>query len=118
MAAAHLADAILDGRQQPGLLDHAGDVRRQRRGAGVAFLEGAQGGDQLRLQALGDYLVVAQDRRQVAVAVVEQLQQQVLHFYVVMVLRQAQGRRAFSGRAAGFVELGEQRLQVHKATPS
>ncbi|MNH03563.1 hypothetical protein D3C79_628300 [compost metagenome] len=118
VSAAHLADAVFDRRQQPGLLDHAGDVRRQRRGAGIAFLEGAQGGDQLRLQALGDYLVVAQDRRQVAVAVVEQLQQQVLHLHVVMVLRQAQGRRAFGGRAAGFVELGEQRLQVHKATPS
>ncbi len=118
VSAAHLAYAVFDRGQQPGLLDHAGNVRRQRRGAGITFLEGAQGGDQLRLQAFGDDLVVAQDRRQVAVVVVEQLQQQVLHFHLVMVLRQAQGRRAFGGRAAGFVELGEQRLQVHKATPS
>jgi len=118
VAAAHLANAVFDRGQQPGLLDHAGDVRRQRRGAGVAFLERAQGGDQLRLQALGDHVVVTQDGRQVAVAAVEQLQQQVLDLDVVVVLRQAQGRRAFSGRAAGFVELGEQRLQVHKATPS
>ncbi|MNP81558.1 hypothetical protein D3C76_1799540 [compost metagenome] len=75
MRTAHLAHTILDRGQYPGLLDHAGDVRRQRRGAGVALLEGTQGGHQLRLQALGDHVVVAQDQRQVTVAVVQQLQQ-------------------------------------------
>ena len=103
VAAAYLANAILDRCQQPGLLDHAGDVRRQRWGTGIAFLEGAQGGDQLRLQALGDDLIVAQDRCQVIVTAVEQLQQQVLNLDIVVMLRQAQGRRAFGGRAAGFV---------------
>ncbi|MNF08297.1 hypothetical protein D3C80_2086810 [compost metagenome] len=59
---------------------------RQRRGAGIAFLERAQGGDQLRLQALGDHLIVAQDRGQVIVTGVEQLQQQVFHLDIVVVL--------------------------------
>ena len=118
MGTAYLRDAVLDRCQQPGLFDHAGDMWRQRRGAGVAFLECAQGRYQLRLQALGDHIVVAQDWRQVSVAGIEQLQQQVLDFHVVVLLREAQGCSAFCRRAAGFVELGEQRLQVHKATPS
>ncbi|MNG03609.1 hypothetical protein D3C84_866980 [compost metagenome] len=118
VAGADLPLAEFDRGQHPGLFDHPGDVWRQCRCAGIALLEGAQRRHQLRLQALGNHIVVAQDGRQVVVVAVEQLQQQVLDLDVVMMLRQAQGRRAFSGRAAGFIQLGEQGLQVHRATPS
>ncbi|RMR10836.1 hypothetical protein ALP91_05631 [Pseudomonas savastanoi pv. glycinea] len=118
VAGADLRLTEFDRRQYPGLLDHARDVRRERRRPCVAFLERPQRGDQLCLQAIRHYVVVAQDHRQVVIVVVEQLQQQVLDFNVVVVLRQAQRSSAFSGSAARFVQLGEQGLQVHRETPS
>ncbi|MNL00469.1 hypothetical protein D3C87_1209030 [compost metagenome] len=118
MAGADLRLAELDGRQHPRLFDHAGQVRGQRRGAGIAFLERPQRRHQLRLQAFRHHVVMTQDGWQVVVVAVEQLQQQVLDLDIVMVFRQAQRRGAFGGGTAGVVQLGEQGLQVHRETPS
>ncbi|MNF61507.1 hypothetical protein D3C84_431520 [compost metagenome] len=61
---------------------------------------------------------MTQDGRQVVVVAIEQLQQQVLDFDIVVVFRQTQRRGAFGGGTAGVVQLGEQGLQVHRETPS
>ncbi|RMP35305.1 hypothetical protein ALQ23_05605 [Pseudomonas syringae pv. antirrhini] len=118
VAGADLCLAELDRRQHPGLFNHTGDVRRERGRPCIALFERPQRGDQLRLQAIRYHIVVTQDHRQVVVIVVEQLQQQMLDLNVVMVFRQAQRGSAFGGRAARFVQLGKQGLQVHRETPS
>ena len=69
---AHLGRAVVERADRPRVVEHQRDVRADRRRAGIAGLEVVEALRQLGRQARAVDTVLLEDRRDVAVGVVEQ----------------------------------------------
>ncbi len=109
---ADLRCAEFDRSDHPGLADQVHDLRRQTRRPGVARLQPVDGRRHRARHAGGVDLEMPQQRGDVRIVSLQQLEQPVLQLHVVIRPRQTQARRALQGPAAGFVQLGDQRFQI------
>ena len=112
MPGTHPVLPVVDGSERPGLFEEPGESRRKGRGAGVPRLQPVEGARQIPRHAGRVYFEVAENPRQVGIRRLDQLEQQVLDFDVIMRARQTEARRSLQRAAACSVELGYQRFQV------
>ena len=94
MPGTHPVLPVVDGSERPGLFEEPGESRRKGRGAGVPRLQPVEGARQIPRHAGGVYFEVAENARQVGIRRLDQLEQQVLDFDVIMRARQTEARRS------------------------
>ena len=115
MAGAHPARAVFDRCEQPGVLHHVHDVGRQRGRAGVAGLHAVQRPADIGQQPRRIDFPAPQDGGDVSVGPVEQADQHVLDFDVVMRPQRCRAGGGFERAAADIVETSNERLQLDRA---
>ncbi|HTK76057.1 MAG TPA: Clp protease N-terminal domain-containing protein, partial [Gemmataceae bacterium] len=84
MARAHTARAVLDRGQQPGLFHHVDDIGRKRRRARIAGLHPVERLGEVGQQARRVDFPPTQDRGHIGIGAIEQADQHVLDFDVVV----------------------------------
>jgi hypothetical protein len=106
---------MLDGSQQPGILDHVDDVGRERWRARIAGLHPVERAVEVGRQSRGIDLPLVQDGGELGVGAVEQAHQHVLDLDIVMASQRRQAGRALEGATADVVEASNQRFQLYCA---
>ena len=112
VTAAHLCRAVVEGADCPGFVEHRRNVRAHRRRASVAGLEMIEALRQLRRQPRPVDAVLLENRRDVAVGIVEQLHQIMLNLDVIVRARQAEARRGFHGAPSRVIQLADEGSEI------
>ena len=107
-----LLSLVMERAEQPGLFEQLQDVWRQGRGAAVSPLESFDGQGQLPVQGGGADLVVSQQLANVGIGNLQQLEQQVFQFHIIVGLGHAEFSGRFHPLAAIWIELVDEGLQV------
>ncbi|MNT57970.1 hypothetical protein D3C72_1953790 [compost metagenome] len=114
MAAAQARFTEVDRRAKPGRFEQRRQLRRQCRRAVIAAFQAVQGALKLTFERCGVYAEMLEDARQVGVRGVEQLEQQVLDFDIVMTARHAQSGGGLHGGLADRIKPRHQCTQIHR----
>jgi hypothetical protein len=85
-----------------------------RPGARIAGAHAVEGAADIGAQTCLVRFAMAQDRRHVPIGIVEQLQQPVLDFDVIMSALQGETGRGFERAPAGIVQAADQRFQIDR----
>ena len=110
------ARPVVHRADEPGVSEHPGEGRAERRGPRVAGLEPVEAARQVVREPGAVHLEVFEDVRRVGVAGVEQLQEEVLDLDVVVRARETQPRGALEGAARLIVQLADQTPEIHVHT--
>ena len=115
MTRAHAVCALLDGGQQPALLDHIDDIGRERRGARVAGLHPLERAVEVGQQAGRFDIPFAQDRGEVGIGTIEQADQQMFDLDVVVGSQSRNAGRCLEATTADIVQASYQWLEFYRA---
>src|SRR5690606_22641458 len=87
--------AVIDGREEPGVLDPPGDAVTQARRAGIPALETVESAADVFGKTIYIYLKMSSDLMQIGVVLFKDLGQNILDLNIVIRTREAKPGRAF-----------------------
>ncbi|EEF24425.1 conserved hypothetical protein [Ricinus communis] len=102
---------------QPRMLQQQRQMAREHRRARAPGLELADFMMQVRFQRLHAHPAFVSDHQYVAALLLQQGQEQVLHFHLVLAECHADAGRAAGGQAGGVVQFSDQRFQIVHVRP-